>query len=128
MNSDSPAKKIVLVGHCGPDATYLRIAVRSALGEATFSSADDRAALDRAIQDGVDLILFNRELDYGFEPATGVEMIRVLKQQHPDLKMVLITNYPEVQAAAIAAGGMPGFGKRDIGSPHARELLRGALE
>jgi two-component system chemotaxis response regulator CheY len=127
MNSDSSAKKIVLVGHCGPDATYLRIAVRSALGEATFSSADDRAALDRAIQDGVDLILFNRELDYGFEPATGVEMIRLLKQRHPDLKMMLITNYPEVQAAAIAAGAMPGFGKRDIGSPHARELLRGAF-
>jgi two-component system, chemotaxis family, chemotaxis protein CheY len=127
MNADSPAKKIVLVGHCGPDATYLRIAVRSALGEATISSADDRAALDRAIDAGVDLILFNRELDYGFEPATGVDMIRLLKQQHPDLKMMLITNRPEVQAAAIAAGGMPGFGKRDIGSPHARELLRGAF-
>jgi two-component system chemotaxis response regulator CheY len=127
MNPDSPAKKIVLVGHCGPDATYLRIAVRSALGEATISSADDRASLDRAIKDGVDLILFNRELDYGFDPATGVDMIRLLKQQHPDLKMMLITNYPEAQAAAVAAGAIPGFGKRDIGSPHARELLRGVF-
>jgi len=127
MNETKSPKKILLVGHCGPDSTYLRIAVRSAIGEATISSAGDRAALDRAIKDGVDLILFNRELDYGFEPATGVDMIRVLKQQHPDLKMMLITNYPEVQSAAIAAGAVPGFGKRDIGSPHARELIRGVL-
>jgi two-component system, chemotaxis family, chemotaxis protein CheY len=39
----------------------------------------------------------------------------------------LITNYPDVQAAAIAAGAVPGFGKRDIGSPHARELIREAF-
>ncbi len=127
MNETPPPKKVLLIGHCGPDASYLRIAVRSAFGDATISSAGDRAALDRAIQAGVDLILFNRELDYGFEPATGVDMIRLLKQQHPDLKMMLITNYPEVQAAAIAAGAKPGFGKRDIGSPHARELLRGVF-
>ena len=127
MKETSSPKKVLLVGHCGPDSTYLRIAVRSALEKATVSSADDRATLDRAIQDGVDLIVFNRELDYGFEPATGVEMIRLLKQQHPDLKMMLITNHPEAQAAAIAAGAVPGFGKRDIGSPHARELIRGVF-
>lgn len=127
MSGKSSPKRIVLVGHCGPDATYLRIAARAAFGEANIIAADDRAALDRAIQDGVDLIMFNRELDYGFEPDTGVEMVRVLKKLHPDLKMMVITNYPEVQAAAIAAGAVPGFGKRDIGSPHARELLRGVF-
>jgi len=126
MPAESP-KKILLVGHCGPDSTYLKIAARSALGEVAVTSAGDRAQLDRAIAAGVDLILFNRELDYGFEPATGVDMIRLLKQQHPDLKMMLITNYPEVQAAAIAAGAKPGFGKRDIGSPRAREMIRGAF-
>jgi len=131
MPAESPnkilPKKILLVGHCGPDSTYLKIAVRSALGEVVVTSAGDRAQLDRAIAAGVDLILFNRELDYGFEPATGVDMIRLLKQQHSDLKMMLITNYPEVQAAAIAAGAKPGFGKRDIGSPRAREMIRGVF-
>ena len=131
MPAESPnkilPKKILLVGHCGPDSTYLKIAVRSAVGEVTIASAGDRAQLDRAIAAGVDLILFNRELDYGFEPATGVEMIRLLKQRYPDLKMMLITNYPEVQAAAIAAGAKPGFGKRDIGSPRAREIIRGVF-
>jgi two-component system, chemotaxis family, chemotaxis protein CheY len=126
--SETPApKKVVLVGHCGPDATYLRIAIRGAVGETMVSAADDRAALDRAIADGVDLIIFNRELDYGFEPANGVELIRLLKQKYPNQKMMLITNYPDVQAAAIAAGAVPGFGKRDIGSPHARELIREAF-
>jgi hypothetical protein len=41
--------------------------------------------------------------------------------------MMLVTNYPEVQAAATAAGAMPGFGKREIGSLRVKELLRGAL-
>jgi DNA-binding NarL/FixJ family response regulator len=127
MNAAPSSKKVLLVGHCGPDSSYLRIAVRSALGDASISSASDRAGLDRAIQDGVDLILFNRELDYGFEPATGVEMIRLLKTRFPELKMMLVTNYPEVQAAATAAGAMPGFGKREIGSLRVKELLRGAL-
>jgi two-component system, chemotaxis family, chemotaxis protein CheY len=126
MEASAP-KKVLLVGHCGPDANYLRMTVRSALGDITLSSAEDNNSLDRAIEQGVDLILFNRELDYGFKPATGVEMIATLKPDHPDLKMILVSNFPEVQTAAEAAGALPGFGKREIGSPRVKELLRSAV-
>jgi DNA-binding NarL/FixJ family response regulator len=103
------------------------MAVRAALGQAEIVSAEDNSAMDRAIQRGVDLILFNRELDYGFEPDSGVEMIRVLKQSHPDTRMMLVSNYPDAQSAAAAAGALPGFGKREIGSPRVINLLRDAV-
>jgi two-component system, chemotaxis family, chemotaxis protein CheY len=123
-----PPKKVLLVGHCRPDASYLRIAVKKAFGQADIILADEPAELDSALATGgVDLILFNRELGYGFAPDTGVEAIRVLKQKYPAIAMMLITNYPEMQAAAVAAGAVPGFGKREISSPRSVELLRTAI-
>ncbi|MGD0541694.1 MAG: hypothetical protein ABSB33_09275 [Tepidisphaeraceae bacterium] len=119
--------KVLLVGHCRPDSTYLRMAVKSAVEDVTFSSADENAGLEQALEQGVDLILFNRELDYGFEPATGVEMIRALKSRYPHVRMMLISNYADAQAAAVAAGAVPGFGKREIGSARVRQVLRDAM-
>jgi two-component system, chemotaxis family, chemotaxis protein CheY len=116
--------KVVLVGHCGPDATYLRMAVKAAGDNVALSSVDDNDGLEQALKVGVDLILFNRELDYGFEPATGIEMIRVLKPRYPQVRMMLISNYPEAQAEAMTAGAIPGFGKREIGSARVKQLLR----
>jgi two-component system, chemotaxis family, chemotaxis protein CheY len=119
--------KVLLVGHCGPDSTYLRMAVKSAAENVALSSIEDNAGLEQALQQGVDLILFNRELDFGFEPDTGVEMIRVLKQRYPQVPMMLISNRAEAQDAAVAAGALPGFGKREIGSARVRQLLREAM-
>ncbi len=116
--------KVLLVGHCGPDATYLRMAVKASGENVALSSVDDNAGLEAALKVGVDLVLFNRELDYGFEPATGIEMIRVLKLRYPQVRMMLISNFPEAQAAALAAGAIPGFGKREIGSARVKQLLR----
>jgi two-component system chemotaxis response regulator CheY len=123
----TPAKKVLFVGHCGPDSTYLRMLVRKAIGQADVRMVEEPAELEKLLQETVDLILFNRELGYGFEPDTGVEFIRLLKQRHPSVPMMLISNYPEAQTAAVAAGALPGFGKREIGSPHAAELLRAAV-
>jgi len=103
------------------------MAVKSAVEDVTFSSADENAGLEQALEQGVDLILFNRELDYGFEPATGVEMIRALKSRYPHVRMMLISNYADAQAAAVAAGAVPGFGKREIGSARVRQVLRDAM-
>jgi len=74
-----------------------------------------------------DLILFNRELGYGFDPATGVGVIGKLRQANPNLKMILVSNYPEAQRDAEAAGALPGFGKRELGSLRVLQVLREAL-
>lgn len=121
------SKRIVLIGHCGPDSSYLRMAVGRAGRDIEIIAADDRAELERALDEGVDLLLFNRVLDYGFEETEGVELMRKLQSKHPEVKMMLVSNYPEAQDAAVKAGALPGFGKREIGSPRVTEMIREAI-
>jgi hypothetical protein len=120
-------KKIALVGHCGPDASYLKLAVMRAVTGALVVAADDEREVEVLIQGGVDLLLLNRQLDYGFETSEGIELIRQLRAKHPHVKTMLISNYPEAQQAAVEAGALPGFGKREIGSPRVTDVLREAL-
>lgn len=120
-------KKVVLVGHCGADSAYLRIAVSGAAKEVSVLTAHDESALNKYISEGVDLVLLNRQLDYGFQTEEGVELIRDLRTKHPNLKLMLVTNYDDVQQRAVQSGALSGFGKRELGSAKVKELLRNAL-
>ena len=121
------SKKVALVGHCGPDSSYLRMVISKSLKDAKILSADDDGELSKVLEEGVDLILFNRELGYGFSDPEGVNCIAKLKAAKIQPKMILVSNYPDAQAAAVAAGALPGFGKRELGSPKVTELLRAAV-
>lgn len=121
-------KTILLVGHCGPDSSYLRMIVKKAASDVQIVSADDSRELSQALEKHEpDLVLFNRELGYGFDPSTGVETIAALRVAAPNLKMILVSNYDEAQQAATAAGALPGFGKRELGTPRVLKVLRDAL-
>lgn len=121
------SKKVALVGHCGPDSSYLRIAVSRAAKEAKVLSADDGQSLNRLLDEGVDLLLLNRQLDFGFDEEEGVEIIRKLRPKYPDVKMMLVSNYANAQADAVAEGALPGFGKREMNTPKVAEMIREAL-
>lgn len=120
-------KKVALVGHCGPDSSYLRMAIAKAAPGVQIVAADDDGELKRVLDDGVDLVLFNRQLDYGFDDPEGVSLIRKLGRHYANTRMMVVSNYPETQAAAVRAGGLPGFGKREIGSPRVAQVLADAL-
>jgi len=123
----STPKRIVLVGHCGPDSSYLRMTIGRAVKDATILMADDEAQLNEFVSQGVDLLLLNRVLDYGFSVELGTDLIKKLRQESPDLKLMLVTNYPEVQTEAIRLGALPGFGKREMGTAKVADLLRNAV-
>lgn len=120
-------KRVALIGHCGPDSSYLRLAVQRAAPDIQVVAVDESSELERLIEQGVDLLLFNRTLDWGFDEQEGAALIRRLRQVHPDLKMMLVSNYPEAQSEAQAAGALPGFGKRELGTPKVTQLIREAL-
>jgi len=120
-------KKVVLVGHCGADSSYLRIAVASAGPAVSVVSVDDEESLGTALAAGAELVLINRILDWGFDEQEGVALISRLRRTHPNLKTMLISNYADAQQAAVAAGALPGFGKREIGTAKVKQLLQGAL-
>ncbi len=121
------SKKVVLVGHCGPDSSYLRMAVSRAGKSISVLAADDQEALSAALLGSPDLLLFNRELPYGFDETLGVNVIRSLRAKYPGIPMMLVSNYPDAQADAVKAGALPGFGKREIGSPRVQQVIREAL-
>ena len=121
------SKRVALVGHCGPDSSYLRMVVGGVAKDVQVVSADDDTELHQLLSDGVDLLLFNREMPYGFSQTEGVKCIELLRKSNPNLKTMLVSNYPEAQAEAIAAGALPGFGKRELSTPRVKELLREAL-
>jgi hypothetical protein len=120
-------KKVVLVGHCGPDSSYLRMSVQRAGRDVVVLMADDDKHLAEIIDSGADLLLVNRTLDYGFEDESGVALIGKLRAVQPNLRAMLVSNYPEAQAEAVANGALPGFGKRELGTPRVTEIIRGAL-
>ena len=120
-------KKVVLVGHCGPDSSYLVMSVKSAIPGAAVVSVEDEADLQRVLNEGADLILMNRQLDYGFAESLGADLIARIHRTHPRTRLMLVSNYEDAQSAAIANGALPGFGKRELGSPRVKKLLADAL-
>ena len=122
------AKTVTLVGHCGPDSSFLRMAVSSAAPGAAVRMADTDAELDAALEGGSDLLLFNRVLEVGFEDSDGVAALRRAKERRPGQAVMMVSNYPETQRDAEAAGALPGFGKREIGSDRAKQRLADALK
>jgi hypothetical protein len=115
---------VLLVGHCSPDAFALRSAVGSAVPRAAIVFANDQETLAKHAP-GARLLLINRVLDGDFDAQDGVALIRELGPAAP--AMMLISNVPEAQSEAAAAGALPGFGKRDMYADTTREKLRAAL-
>lgn len=121
------SKKVALIGHCGPDSSFLRLAINKAIPGVQLLAADDDQELKAALDGGVDLALFNRQLDFGFDDTEGVSVIRKLGRSYPATKMMLVSNFADAQAAAVGAGALPGFGKREIGGARVTQLLKDAV-
>ena len=73
-------------------------------------------------------MLVNRKLDIDY--SDGLEVIRQIKSDPTisGVPVMLVTNYPEHQDAAIAAGAIRGFGKLEYDKPETRERLAAVLE
>ena len=107
--------RVLSVGQCGMDHAALADLLAERFG-ATVVPVDSRiAALDRLAADSFDLVLVNRLLDR--DGTDGLDVIRAIKQESrlESVPVMLVSNYPEAQAAASAAGAAPGFGKRELG-------------
>lgn len=121
------AMKVLLVGHCGPDAFALRAAVGSMLPGAEVEQVNSRQGLQEA--DGAHLLLINRVLDGAFDSESGIDLIRELATRDGEGKpgLVLVSNLQDAQSEAEAAGASPGFGKRELYSDRMRESLEAAI-
>lgn len=121
-------KRVGLVGHCSPDSSHLTMAVSAAVPGTKVIRVVDDAGTDKLLAEGVDLLLINRAMEHGYSEAIGTDYLKVLKQKAPNVKMMVITNYPDVQDQAVRLGALPGFGKNSIMSPATKKLLQDALK
>lgn len=112
------AKRVLSIGNCGFDNGSLRSLIGGTFGAELEAAADwsDAAALMR--QRKFDLVLVNRKLDA--DGSDGIDIIRQIKESAEigATPVMLLSNYPEYQAQAVAAGAEPGFGKAQL---HGRE-------
>lgn len=116
--------RVLLVGHCMPDGYALKSAVRRALGDPVIVLVNDDGELRKQMP-GARLVLVNRVLDGEFPDADGVELIRRIAPM--GARAMLISNFPEAQEGAAAAGGLRGFGKSAMNSEATASALRAAV-
>lgn len=104
---------VLLVGHCGFDSGSLTHLVSQAMG-VNAQRVNSDAQLDKQAGPHT-LLLINRVLDGDFKAGDGVQLVEQLAAKGDAPAMMVITNYPDVQKKAKAAGALQGFGKNDIG-------------
>jgi two-component system chemotaxis response regulator CheY len=117
-------KSVLDIGNCDPDHFAIKKMLLDCFDVEVFRAAQLSDAQNWLDSRTIDLILINRKLDIDY--SDGIEVLKVLKsrEETKPIPVMLITNYPEHQEAAVAAGGEYGFGKLELNSPATLERLR----
>ncbi len=121
--SAQPARKRVLdVGQCPPDHFALRRLLEG-LGAEVVQAHTVADTLGQLRAGRFDLVLINRKLDIDY--SDGMVILEHLKRhaETREVPVMIVSNYPEAQAAAVAAGAEPGFGKAQLGAAETRARL-----
>ncbi|HBN76287.1 MAG TPA: hypothetical protein DD473_10805 [Planctomycetaceae bacterium] len=117
-------KKVLSVGQCVPDDGALKNYLTTHFNVEFTRSPNKEDALAKIRTQPFDLITVNRKLDEDY--SDGMEVIKSI-QSDPDINttpVMLVTNYPESQDEAVAAGAEYGFGKLEYNKPEVLERLK----
>jgi len=124
--TDANAPIVLLVGHCFPDAMMLKSAVKRVIKGVNFEKAHSVGDLEKHLP-GSSVALVNRVLDGSFESTDGIGLIRQFASHEAGTALLLVSNFPESQAEAEAAGAAPGFGKTDLYAAETAERILAAI-
>lgn len=120
-------KRVLNVGQCGPDHATIRSYLIEHFECAVLEAHGLDDALAQLKSGQFDLVLVNRKLDRDY--SDGLEIIRAIKADAATahVPVMLVTNYPDHQDAAEAAGALRGFGKLEFQQPQTRQRLAAVL-
>jgi CheY-like chemotaxis protein len=116
-------KRVLDVGNCVPDHAAIRGMLEKSFRAEVVQVDGLNDALAALRTEPFDLVVVNRKLDQDY--SDGLEVIQTIKAD-AKLKAVpcmLITNYPDQQQAAVAAGAEYGFGKKELHTDQTRARL-----
>lgn len=120
-------KRVLDVGQCGPDHATIRNYLTANFDCEVVQTHGLADTLNELKAGEYHLVLVNRKLDANY--SDGIEILRAIKadRETADVPVMIVTNYPEHQDAAIAAGAHRGFGKLEYDRPETREKLAAVL-
>jgi CheY-like chemotaxis protein len=118
------AKRVLSVGQCWADHGSIASTLKKEFGSDVDQADSAEMALDRLRNGAYSLVLVNRVFDA--DGGSGVDLIRRVKSdpQLNALPVMLVSNYDDAQAEAVAAGATVGFGKAALGRPQMVERLK----
>lgn len=120
-------KKVLDVGNCNPDHGSLTHLLQSNFDVEISRTHGMRDTLELLQTDEFDLILVNRLMDR--DGSSGLNIIKTIKENANSTKtpVMMITNYPDHQEAAVSEGAILGFGKSELHDPHTLNKLEECL-
>lgn len=121
------SKTILSVGQCRPDHAAISHFITSNFDVQILVADVADEALEMVRSHRPHLILINRKLDADY--SDGMEIIRSIKADETiaEIHVMLVSNYPDWQQKAVAAGALYGFGKAELNSPDTVQRIREAL-
>jgi CheY-like chemotaxis protein len=117
-------KRVLSVGQCSADHWSIRHLLEGDFQAEVVAAHSATDAMAQLRAGKFDLVLVNRVLDA--DGAAGLPIIQAIKADNAlsAVPVMLVTNFPDHQAQAVAAGAEPGFGKAELNSAAVRERLR----
>jgi CheY-like chemotaxis protein len=117
-------KKVLDVGQCQADHAAIRRLIEGNFRAHVAQAHGAADALQQLRAGKFDLVLVNRKLDADY--SDGLEIVKQIKADPTlaSIPVMLLTNYPEHQRRAIAAGAERGFGKSAYNEPETHERLK----
>jgi two-component system chemotaxis response regulator CheY len=111
------------VGQCQPDHSAIRRLIEREFQAKVVQAHSLDDALGQLRSSTFSLVLVNRQLDADY--SDGLDVIRAIKAdpQFAYIPCMLVTNYPEHQQAAVAAGAEEGFGKASLNAAETYDRL-----
>lgn len=117
-------KRVLNVGQCAPDNAGITQMLTSNFNVEVEVAETHAAAVRMASESAFDLVLINRI--YDATRTEGMETLKTLKSDEStrSTPVMLVSNFPDAQDAAVAIGAEVGFGKSALVDPTTIERLR----
>jgi len=113
--------KILDVGQCGFDGPRMARLWREALGAEVQCAATGDDAVEMLQSNDFDVVLVNRLLDA--DGSSGLVVIKQVLELGLKIPVMLVSDLPEAQDAAVRLGAVRGFGKAHLGERSTLELV-----
>lgn len=118
------AKSVLAIGNCSYDHRNLAAAIQAQFDAEVRAAATADEALRHLTEASFDLVLVNRILEV--DRSSGIDLVRQIKADPrlAGIPVMLVSNFSEAQAEAVAAGAEPGFGKKALNCPETVNRLQ----